>query len=514
LAHSRRTTATWRPRHWIRLRKSVQYASLFVFVALFVWSRRGGWPPSVVNLPMRLDPLTMLAHVLASRTVLASSALALLTVLLTIVTGRAWCGWLCPLGTILDLLSPRSSGRVQVDPPRSLRRAKYALLLIILAAALLANLTLLVFDPLALLFRTLSASVWPGVDQLVTNAQAALYRTRALRPLLSGLDSLLRPKILPPDPAYYRYTWLYGGVFGAIVLLNLLSRRFWCRYLCPLGALLGLVSKGAIVRRKVNNRCTKCGVCAEVCPTGTILASEDYASDPSECTMCLECLRACPYSAIEFSSSSNPMIWREYSPSRREALIALGTAVAGISLFRSDASTAREHPTLIRPPGARENQLLSKCIRCAECSRACPTSAIQPAILESGLEGLWTPVIVPRIGYCDYSCNACGQVCPVQAIPRLTLEEKRARAIGKAYINTDRCLPWADQQPCGVCEEMCPVPDKAIKLDEIELQNDSGRAARLQRPVVIRDRCIGCGICEFKCPVNGEAAIRVFVPNS
>lgn len=514
MAHSWRLTATWRPKHWIRLRKAVQYAALFVFVALFVWSRRGGWPPSVVNFPMRLDPLTMLAHLLASRTVLASSLLALVTTLLTLAFGRAWCGWLCPLGTVLDLLSPRSRSRAQSDPSPSLRRVKYVLLLTILAAAMLANLTLLVFDPLTLLFRTLSASVWPAVDQLITNAQSALYRVSILRPVLSALDGLLRPKILPPEPAYYRHAWLYAGVLAAVVLSNLWSKRFWCRYLCPLGALLGLLSKVAIVRRKVNSRCTRCDACAKVCPTGTILASEDYSSDPSECTMCLDCLRACPYSAIDFPSGPNPMISREYDPSRRQALIALGTAVAGVSLFRSDLSAVREHPALIRPPGARENNLLSKCIRCAECSRACPTSAIQPAILEAGLEGLWTPVLVPRIGYCDYSCNACGQVCPVEAIPRLTLDEKRRQVIGRAYINSDRCLPWADQQPCGVCEEMCPVPDKAIELDEIEIENDDGQVVRLQRPVVIRDRCIGCGICEFKCPVTGEAAIRVFVPNA
>jgi len=506
-------TSTWSPRRWIRLRKAVQYASLLAFVVLFVWSRRGGWPASLVNLPMRLDPLTMLAHLLASRTLLASSAVALLTVLLTVVFGRAWCGWLCPLGTILDLLSPNRRRRDRADPPTSLRGIKYALLLTILAAALLANLSLLVLDPLTLLFRTLSASVWPALDQLVTNAQGALYRVSLFRPLLSTIDGLLRPKILPPDPAFYRHTWLYAAVLAAIVLLNLWAARFWCRYLCPLGALLGIVSKGAVIRRKVNSRCTQCDACAKICPTGTILASDDYASDPSECTMCLECLRSCPFDAIEFGAGSNPTVWREYSPGRRQALVAIGAAVAGASLFRSDLASAREHPALIRPPGARENSLLSKCIRCAECSRACPTSAIQPAILESGLEGLWTPVVIPRLGYCDYSCNACGQVCPVDAIPRLSLPEKRQQVIGKAYIDTDRCLPWADQQPCGVCEEMCPVPNKAIELDRVDFQTDTGETVELQRPVVVRDRCIGCGICEFKCPVNGEAAIRVFVPS-
>ncbi len=502
------------PQQWIRLRKSVQNAALVLFVALFVWSRRGGWPAAVVNFPMRLDPLGMLANALAGRKLLAGSALALLTVLLTIALGRAWCGWLCPLGTLIDRFSLRRWRRRQQPHPDSWRRVKYGLLLIIVTAAVFGNLTLMVLDPLTLLFRTLTASVWPALDHLITGAQITLYRVPALHSMLSIFDRLVRPKILPPDPAYYRYTWLYAAVFLGILSLNLVAERYWCRYLCPLGALVGLLSKAGIVRREVNERCTQCDACARSCPTGTVEAENGYASDPKECTMCLECWRVCPQEAIGFPRHLSLAKGREYDPGRREALLALGTAVAGIGLFGSDVAASRDHPRLIRPPGARENNLLSKCIRCAECSRACPTSAVQPAILESGLEGLWTPVVIPRIGYCDYSCNACGQVCPVQAIPPLSLEEKRQQVIGKAYIDTDRCIPWADFQPCIVCEEMCPVPDKAVELEEVELENGEGEVITLQRPQVIRDRCIGCGICEYKCPVNGEAAIRVYVPGA
>ena len=502
------------PQQWIRLRRTVQNATLVLFVALFVWSRRGGWPAGVVNFPMRLDPLGMLANALASRKLLAGSALALCTVLLTVAFGRAWCGWLCPLGTLIDRFSLRRWRRRRQPYPDSWRSVKYGLLLTILSAAVFGNLTLMVLDPLTLLFRTLTASVWPALDHLVTSAQITLFRVPALHSALSTFDRLVRPKILPPDPAYYRYTWLYAAVFVAILSLNLLAERFWCRYLCPLGALMGLLSKVGIVRREVNERCTQCDACARSCPTGTIEAENGYASDPKECTLCLECWRVCPQEAIDFSRHLSLAKQREYDPGRRQALLALGTAVAGIGLFGSDVAASRDHPRLIRPPGARENNLLSKCIRCAECSRACPTSALQPAILESGLEGLWTPVVVPRIGYCDYSCNACGQVCPVQAIPPLSLEEKRQQVIGRAYIDTNRCIPWVDLEPCIVCEEMCPVPDKAVELEEVEVENGEGEMITLQRPHVIRDRCIGCGICEYKCPVNGEAAIRVYVPGT
>ncbi|MCJ7735014.1 MAG: 4Fe-4S dicluster domain-containing protein, partial [Anaerolineales bacterium] len=149
------------------------------------------------------------------------------------------------------------------------------------------------------------------------------------------------------------------------------------------------------------------------------------------------------------------------------------------------------------------------CIRCGECSTVCPTNAIQMAVLEGGVEGFWTPVLVLRNGYCDYSCQACGQVCPVEAIPPLTLEEKRKQIIGKAEIDRTRCLPWAENQECIVCEEMCPIPDKAIRLEEIQVISPGGEVKILQRPHVIRRECIGCGICETKCPLTDEAAIRI-----
>jgi polyferredoxin len=493
----------------------VQALALVAFVVLFVWSRRGGWPAMLVNTPMRLDPLAMLAHLLASRTFLTGSALALAVVVLTLLLGRVWCGWLCPLGTLLDwipLRTRRQDGEREMQVPDGWRGVKHGLLLTILVAAIFTNLTLLIFDPLTILFRTLSTAVWPAVDQIVTAAETALYRVPFLQPSVSAFDRLARPVVLPIEPVFYRHTLLYASVFLGVIVLNLIAPRFWCRYLCPLGALLGLLSKVGLVRREVNERCTQCDACARACPTGTIQREREYASDPGECTMCLECLAACPAEAIDFPARAPAPEWHAYDPDRRHLLTALGASVAGIGLFQSDLLASRDHSRLIRPPGARENDLLNKCIRCGECNRACPTSAIQPAVGETGVEGLWTPVLVPRAGYCDYSCNACGQVCPVQAIPPLSLEEKRRRVIGKAYIDENRCIAWADDTDCIVCEEMCPVPEKAIILEEAEVQNSDGDLVTVQRPKVIRERCIGCGICEYKCPVNGEAAIRVYVP--
>lgn len=156
---------------------------------------------------------------------------------------------------------------------------------------------------------------------------------------------------------------------------------------------------------------------------------------------------------------------------------------------------------------------MARCLRCGRCLKACPTGGLQPALAQAGLEGFWTPVLVPRLGYCDYTCNTCGQVCPSGAIPPLSLDEKHRLPIGTAYIDHSRCIPWADNRNCICCEEVCPLPEKAIVLDEVEVKGANGEVALVRRPHVVRERCLGCGICENKCPLDSEAAIRVWVDN-
>ena len=501
---------------WIAARQIVQIAALLIFVALLVMSRRDGWPPDSVNLPMRLDPLAVLAQALSSRSFLLGSTVVLLTLLLTVIAGRAWCGWLCPLGTILDLLPLRRRSLRDKQPniPAAWRTVKYGFLTAILIAALLGNLTLLILDPLTILIRTFTTSLWPAVDQFVTSIETMLYNVPFLSQPISTLDAWLRPAILPSDPAYYRDAWLFAAVFVGVIALNLIAPRFWCRYLCPLGGLLGWISRAALLRREVAEECKGCTLCTTVCPTGTIDPAKNYASDPAECTMCLECLDVCPRSSIEFQPRLKPAARQVYDPSRRQFLAAATFAIGGLALFRSDALLSHPSDHLIRPPGVTNADLLDKCIRCGECMRACPTHGLQPAWSEAGLEGLWTPLLIPRLGYCAYSCNSCGQVCPVQAIPPLSLDDKRTQVIGKAFIDENRCIAWADHRDCIVCEEMCPLPEKAVKLEKRDFANPDGSTVTVQLPHVERDRCIGCGICEYKCPRTGTAAIRVYVPGA
>ena len=509
-----------RPKNrWVLARKTLQTLALAAFLTLFVAAGRAGWGQELAPLVMRIDPLAVLAHLLSSRIFLAGSALALIPVLLGLMAGRAWCGWLCPLGTLLDVFSLSgwrqalqgsavNERQAQWDALRSL---KYGLLLTTLFAAFLGNLTLLIFDPLTLLLRSLTASLWPMLDQVLTALEMALYRLPLLSEPVAQFDAWIRPRLLPAEPLHYRAAWLFAAVFLGIILLNLLAPRFWCRYVCPLGALMGLLAKFSLLRRRVTSDCKTCTLCTRACPTGAIDPTKGYASDPGECTLCLDCLEACPRDATRFTPRLPEITWHSYDPGRREALAAIGAGIAALALLRSDALSKREHPYALRPPGARENNLLEKCLRCGACMRACPTSALQPSLAESGVEGLWTPVLIPRLGYCDYACNACGQICPVEAIPALDLADKRQQVIGKAYLDQDRCLAWSDHVDCIVCEEMCPLPEKAISLSEEPVP---GEQRTILLPHVDRQACIGCGICEYKCPLNGQAAIRIYVPEA
>jgi formate hydrogenlyase subunit 6/NADH:ubiquinone oxidoreductase subunit I len=141
--------------------------------------------------------------------------------------------------------------------------------------------------------------------------------------------------------------------------------------------------------------------------------------------------------------------------------------------------------------------------------KVCPQGALHPAIGEAGLEGVWTPRLVPSLGYCDYTCNLCGQICPTEAIQPLPLEQKQHTSIGLASFDTTRCIPYACGRECMVCEEHCPIPDKAIFFVEVDSPQRDGSVQRIKQPHVDPEKCIGCGICEHVCPYHDGAAVRV-----
>ncbi|KAF0112346.1 MAG: (4Fe-4S)-binding protein [Chloroflexi bacterium] len=495
---------------WVLVRKLTQTVSLILFILTLLFSRSSGLIPDLVKLPIRLSPLAMFSELLSSKTLLLGSTLSLIVFLSSLVVGRAWCGWLCPLGTILDIFA-FSKKKSLKEPMQVLRNIKYGLLFITILSALFGNLTLLFFDPITIFIRSSTMAVLPVIDKMIYSLEKLLIKIPFMAEPVFTFDAWLRPLIFPVESSSYQYALLWGSFFIAIVLLNVVVERFWCRYLCPLGAMLGLPSKLSLVQRRVKSTCAECGVCKNDCPTGTIDSQNNYRSDPSECTMCMNCLEGCQKNSLSFSPKWQPAPFQSYDPNRRLFLSSLGVSVLAVALLSID--WIKKHPKsfFLRPPGVIDNEdFLSKCVRCGVCIKVCPTQALQADANLSGLEGFGTPILIPRIGFCAFSCNACGQHCPVEAIPPLLLAEKRVTKLGHAYIDQNRCLAWSDHLTCIVCEEMCPIPQKAISLESGSFSDLEGRELEVQLPIVDREKCIGCGICENKCPVTGEAAIRVY----
>jgi polyferredoxin len=515
------TTSRWR---WAR--RAVQAFMLLLSLWLIIYSYRdlrGAWAADAL---LRLNPLAGLATILSGSGRTGPSPWLVflpgfVLLLLALDLGRLWCGWLCPLGTVIDVATPRRRRRSAASKEAPAlgaravaRKLKYGVLLVILFGALWGSLTLMILDPLTIWVRSVTTMILPGLHWLITRAEFLLYRVAWLHGPLDAIDAVLRGPILSHKQPIYGGVLLLAGLFGGVLALNLVAPRAWCRYLCPLGALYSLVSRASWLKRDVSEACVDCGRCARECRMGTIDAGATYASNPGECILCMDCFADCPTSAIRLKRRPGLVWGRPYDPTRRQALGALGVSLGLLALWRIDRPAHQPDDRRLRPPGAEEDRLLATCIRCGACLRTCPSHGLQPSLTESGVEGLWTPILVPRLGHCEYTCTACGDICPTGAIPSLSLTEKRRAVIGKAYIDPELCIAWSGRGPCIVCEEMCPLPEKAIRLEEREA-SDTGTGAGyefpIQVPIVQHDLCIGCGLCESKCPVVGQAAIRVRV---
>jgi len=209
----------------------------------------------------------------------------------------------------------------------------------------------------------------------------------------------------------------------------------------------------------------------------------------------------CPKQAVGFLAWRAPREKTEYLPSlpRRRVVAALGVGIAAGLAQRAVEwrERRRQHPLALRPPGAvTEEKFVDLCLRCGECWRACPTGGLQPALGEAGVAGLFTPVLVPLVGWCQADCNLCGQVCPTQAIRALTVEEKRIYKIGLSSIDQTRCLAWSQRQDCLVCQEVCPYSAVQVVMDR-----------GVGCPQVVEEDCVGCGQCEFHCAATPLKAI-------
>ena len=446
-----------------------------------------------VDLYLRLDPFIAIIRVLTQRDFILRMLPAFGVLLLVMVFGNFFCGWFCPMGSTIDFFDRilfRERKRTKDFNDESLRRLRYGIFLFSVVAGLMAFQVMYILDPISLITRTLVIAFYPP----------AIFLYNELFPRVQGLlpqNPFLISEI--PLPVFKVNLFIFV-IFIVILVLGVIRKRFWCRYLCPLGALFSIFSRLRIFRRSVSDDCSQCLKCVKDCPAGAIPKEEPRKYRQQDCISCFKCLE-CPPRAVTFQFESPS--WKGVQGvnlSRRYALGSIAFGFFSALMIKTNplqTESGLKNNRLIRPPGSLpEDKFVAACTGCGECLKVCPNNALQSTLLEAGLAGLYTPRLVPRIGYCEEFCNFCGRVCPTEAIRVLPLEEKRLIQMGVAHINKTRCIAWDSDKICLVCNEQCSY--HAVVGDE------------KKRPIVKEEKCTGCGICENKCPVDGESAIVVY----
>ncbi len=475
------------------LRRGIQALSFIFLLYLII---KTAFPLEVkipVDLYLRLDPFIGIITILTKKQVILRMLPAFGVLLFVFVFGNFFCGWFCPMGATIDVFDRvlfREKKRPKGFNEQPLRRLRYGVFIFSLAAGLMAFQVMYLLDPISLITRTLVISFYPPF----------IYAFNHLLPEIQvffpGSSFIMSAVPMP----LFKVNLLIFLFFVVILALGVIRERFWCRYLCPLGTLFSIFSRFRILKRFVSEDCTHCQKCVKGCPVGAIPEETPQSYRNQDCISCFTCLE-CPPEAVSFHFS--PPKWETVNGvdlSKRYALGSLAFGFVSALVIKANplqSESGLKNNRLIRPPGSLpEERFVSVCTGCGECLKVCPNNALQSTLLEAGLSGLYTPRLVPRIGYCEEFCNYCGRICPTEAIRHIPIEEKRLLQMGVAHIDKTRCIAWDTEKICLVCNEQCSY--QAIVGDD------------KKRPIVKEEKCTGCGICEHKCPVDGEAAIIVY----
>ncbi|MCR5820010.1 MAG: 4Fe-4S binding protein [Bacteroidaceae bacterium] len=456
-------------------------------------------------------------------------------VLLTLIFGRIYCSVICPLGVMQDIIArlhpkgKNKAGRYSYSPER--RWLRYAVLVLFIIAII--------------------AGIGSFVALLEPYSSFGRIVSNLLKPLwLSGNNVLAEIAESHDSYAFYEVPiWIRSMptfIIAAATLLVVsvlawLGGRTYCNTICPVGSILGLLSRWSLFRVSFDvEKCRNCSACSRACKASCI-DFKNHNVDYSRCVVCGDCIDKCQFGALKYdisaihakaghttasataTSSAEATIETASSQPKAKGLEAggdsrraflIGTALAATTatvaqtkrkvdggLAEIEDKKAPERKTKLTPPGSLSaRNFYQHCTGCQLCVTQCPNEVLRPS---TGLLTLMQPTMSYENGFCRPECTRCSEVCPAGAIRPITKEEKSSTQIGHAVWIKKNCIVLTDGVSCGNCERHCPAG--AIQMVPLHPEDELGAYV----PAINESKCIGCGACEYHCPARPFSAIYV-----
>ena len=471
----------------------------FILITFFFLDFTNTFASGFINTVLYLQFIPSLLKFL---NLLCFSAIGFIIIIfLTLLFGRIYCSFFCPLGTLQDIIN-YISGKFNKMKKYSFylpnNRLRYFFLI----------LTIVVFLSGSIIFFNL-LDPFSNFGKIISNLIRPVYYM--LNNLTASIFEFFNLYILYPVEirSYDILTLIFSFFFlGLVSWLAYTKGRLFCNTVCPVGTFLGLISKFSVFKIKFDKKqCINCEICIGACKANCIDIKRKEI-DFSRCVGCFNCLNVCSKNGITYKFSllnkNHKKQIKQPDTQRRTFLkktisYSLGlSSLAGLAygqnIKRNLIPIKKNNP--VSPPGSKSiKHFTESCTACHLCISACPTQVLQPSFFEYGITGIMQPMMDFDLNFCNYECNICSQICPSGAILPIILEEKKKTQLGKAIFIKENCIVYNNETDCGACSEHCPT--KAV--DMVPYKN------KLFIPEVYPDFCVGCGACEYVCPVAPKA---------